>query len=189
MKSLNRTCHQFNGKCYCERKVLEKILKPYKNKDGYLQVTLNKNGKVKTFLVHRLVAQAFLSNEENKPEVNHKWGIKTDNRASELEWNTTKENCKHSWETGLKENTRKHCSELGKRQAKLNAKSVIQYDLQGNFIKEWGSVTGAGKKLKIDCSSISGCCKGKRKTAGRLYMEILTKLVFIREIYIWRLKR
>ena len=63
-----------------------KILKPGKNKKGYLRVSLCKNGKQKTFFVHRLVAQAFLENPQNLPQINHKDENKQNNRLENLEW-------------------------------------------------------------------------------------------------------
>jgi len=63
---------------------------------GYFGVGLCKNGKVKTFYVHRLVAISFISNSDNKSCINHKNGIKTDNRIENLEWCSQKENVKHA---------------------------------------------------------------------------------------------
>lgn len=75
--------------------------KPQLDKDGYLTISLYKNRKRKGYLFHRLVAQTYIPNPENKPEVNHKNGIKDDNRVEDLEWVTRKENSIHAYETGL----------------------------------------------------------------------------------------
>ena len=72
------------------------------NQDGYLMVGLSKNKEKKRFTVHRLVALAFLENNENKKEVNHINGKKDDNRLENLEWNTRGENIKHAFKTGLR---------------------------------------------------------------------------------------
>lgn len=79
-----------------------KVLKPGKDGDGYLHVVLCKEGKTKLFKVHRLVANAFLQNPNNKPQINHINGIKTDNRLENLEWVTCSDNIKHAFRTGLK---------------------------------------------------------------------------------------
>lgn len=88
-----------------------------KNEKGYLKLTLCKNGKQKTYKVHRLVANAFLPNENEYNELNHKDGNKLNNCVSNLEWITHKENIMHSYRTGLHniekmrlvaENMRKH---------------------------------------------------------------------------------
>jgi len=76
-------------------------LKPKKDRAGYHSVTILEVGKRHTKFVHRLVAEAFLSNLSNKPEVNHFNGVKTDNRLENLEWVTHSENMQHAHDTGL----------------------------------------------------------------------------------------
>lgn len=134
----------------------EKILKPFYNAKGYQLVKLYKNNEKYTKKVHRLVAEAFIPNYENKLQVNHIDGNKQNNKIENLEWCTNQENQKHSWKYNL------HKRRIGKEN-KLS-KSVNQYDLQGNFIKLWDSVEEARKVLHI--SNISSVCNGKRNKAG-----------------------
>lgn len=89
---------------------------------------MSKNGKQKDFPVHRLVADAFISNPENKPFVNHINADTQDNRLENLEWATPKENAEHT-------------SSLDRTKNKI----VYQYDLQGNFIQEFPSAKKASK--------------------------------------------
>lgn len=87
------------GKPY--QKLTGKYIKPWRDTRGYVQVYLCKNGKTKPVGVHRLVAQAFIPNPENKKTVNHLNGDLKDNRVSNLEWATQKENNQHAYKTGL----------------------------------------------------------------------------------------
>lgn len=92
-----------DGKVYSIRRQGHKggFVKQRMNNSGYLRVALSKNGKSKAYFVHRLVAQAFIPNPENKQFVNHKDGDKTNNRMSNLEWCTKSENMQHAVKTGL----------------------------------------------------------------------------------------
>lgn len=83
------------------RIVHEKILSPGNNGKGYLFVGLVKDGDRKQHYIHILVGTYFIPNPENKPDINHKRGIKKDNRATQLEWTTKKENSKHAFDNGL----------------------------------------------------------------------------------------
>lgn len=155
IKSLTRFNEYYNAihKIKTKRIQKEKILNYSKNNRGYLQVCLTKNGKSKTYIVHRLVAKAFLSNSKSKEQVNHIDGNKENNSIDNLEWVTSSENNKHAFITGL---NKPH-----------NMRKVNQYDLQGNFIKQWNSITDFLKEnnLNLKNSNITTCCKGKRKNA------------------------
>lgn len=122
----------------------ERILKPKKDKYGYLQVNLWKNGKKKTFTVHRLVAEAFIPNPNNLPCINHKDECKTNNNVNNLEW------CDNKYNNAYGTRTEK-CS-----------KKVLQYDLEGNFIREWESTAECGRNGFIQ-QAVASCCRGELK--------------------------
>ena len=81
-----------------------RVIKIYKSKNGYYSVSLSiKKGKQKRFLIHRLVAKHFINNLQNKPQVNHIDGDKSNNHTDNLEWVTAKENVRHAYEIGLRD--------------------------------------------------------------------------------------
>ena len=145
VKSLERIVARKNGR---RQPIQERILKPSTNEYGYLYVNLcNSNSKRKSFLIHRLVCEAFHENPENKPCVNHIDENKINNEASNLEWCTVKENCNH-----------------GTRNARI-AKSVGQYTRDGKLIKVWQSTMEVERQLGVDNAFISRVARGEAKTA------------------------
>lgn len=129
-----------------------KILKPIKDKDGYFRVTLSKNNVRKNYFVHRLVAQSFIPNVCNLPQVNHKDVNPSNNRAENLEWCNSKYNNTYG--------------DRLKRLSKNLSKPIIQYDFNLNYIKEWISAKEASTTLNINRTNIVSCLKGKRNFAG-----------------------
>lgn len=143
VKSLKRKV--WNGKKYYT--IPEKPLKLGFN-GRYYHVRLSKAGAVKIYVVHKLVAEAFIPNPNNHPVINHKDENKTNNNVDNLEWCSIKYNCNY----GNRNNTLR--------------KKIYQYDLQGNFIKEWCGMRVASRELNICYSSIYKCCSKKVNIAG-----------------------
>lgn len=135
----------------------ESIMQPNDNGKGYLQVGLTKNGKRSYFKIHRLVAEVFIPNPDNKPEVNHIDGNKKNNTVENLEWCTTKENCQHRQKTGL-----------GNIEAATKAKykSVLKYDLKtGKILEEFESAKAAALSLQSNKSdNVARVCRGERNS-------------------------
>nr|DAW62262.1 MAG TPA: homing endonuclease [Caudoviricetes sp.] len=134
------------------------LLKQTVGNKGYLYVTLNKNGKHWTYFVHRLVAQAFIPNPNNLPTVNHMDECRTNNCVKNLEWLSYKDN-------NLYGNHYKRVSETQLNDPK-KSKRVLQYDLNGRFIKKWESASEVQRKLSVNSSNIIQNCRGNVKTAG-----------------------
>lgn len=112
---------------------------------GYLTVSLKKNSKSVKFFVHRLVAETFLENPNHLEIINHKDENKLNNRLDNLEWVTVKDNMLYS-----------------KRD---NTKRVIQYDMKGNFLKIWDSITSAAEHYQVTSGNITFCLRGKHSSA------------------------
>lgn len=130
-----------------------RILKQGISHNGYLSVVLSKNGKVKTYRVHRLICNTFIDNHFNKPEINHIDGNKKNNKISNLEWCTCSENMIHAYSTGI-------------FKASGPKKNINQFNINGTFIRKWNSQSEAAKQLNIHQSAISNCCNQKVKTVG-----------------------
>jgi hypothetical protein len=129
------------------------IMKYRLDKDGYCIVNLCKDGIKKTEKLHRLVAIAFILNSNNLPEVNHKDGDKQNNAVSNLEWCNDSYNKKHAYDNNLRESRKGKTNKFNKR--------VIQMDLSGNVINEFGNIEQAAKAVKVSTSYLSMCLNGK----------------------------
>lgn len=128
-----------------------RMLKQRKLRTGYMQVGLTKTKKIKFYNVHRLVSAAFIPNPDNLPEVNHKDEDKTNNTVENLEW------C-----------DRKYNINYGNRLVKLSekmtnrvdrSKPILQYTLDGTFVKEWNSISEIKRFLGYSKYCIIECCR------------------------------
>lgn len=151
VKSLGRVVMRSDGKPYTHK---ECILEHRINCWGYHTVPLSiRDGanKQRRYMVHRLVAMAFVPNNNNYPQINHIDGNKGNNTPSNLEWCTNSMNQRHAWKLGLNHYTHKFDI------------AIMQYDLNGNFVKKWRSIHEAarsfGKKAE---GHIWACLNGKR---------------------------
>ena len=145
----------------------EYFLKPIKARYGYLYIGISRrteNKPIKWLKIHRLVAQYFLSNYAEDLQVNHIDENKTNNCATNLEMCNNKYNCTY-----------------GSRKT-VNAKPILQYSLEGIFIREWISSREIERVLGFPHSSINACCKGKIKSHGK---EINIKQAYG---YVWQYK-
>ena len=122
----------------------KKFLEPKRGVKGYLFVTLCKDGKVKNYRIHRLVAEAYIPNHENLPQVNHKDENKANNCLQNLEWCDAIYNINY-----------------GTRNDKIK-KPILQYTLNGEFVREWPSARDVGQEVR---ANIVHCLKGRNKTA------------------------
>ena len=141
-----------------------KLIEPSEDKGGYLKVTLSKNKKEKTCNVHRLVAEVFLPNPDNLPEVNHIDEDKTNNfvflnedgsvdkEKSNLEWKSHKDNINH----GTRNERVSKTMTNGK-----TSKKVLQLSLSGEFIREWHSTAECGRN-GFNQGNVAACCRGEK---------------------------
>ena len=172
VKSLEK--YNYKGHHY-----FEKILKPKINKDNYVSYSLFKNKKYNYYMVHRLVAEAFLDKKDfkcmpyenrnlidlNTLEINHKDENTLNNNVENLEY------CTHSYNINY-----------GNRNKKVSykkSKPILQYDLDGNFIKEWVNARQINSILGFNYKYISICCLKNQNKNDKIYTSMK---------YIWKFK-
>lgn len=131
-----------NGNCFSIK--YNKIMSPHITNSGYYQINLYKDGKPIPKLIHRLVAEAFLDNPDNLPEVNHKDENKLNNAVSNLEYCDRKYNQNYGTRTEKQKNK---CS-----------KPILQIK-NGKIIREWESITQVENECGYKSSGIVKCCK------------------------------
>ena len=155
------------GKLYIIKK--KRLVIETKDRQGYTKITLYKDGTRKYTHLHKLVAQHFIPNPDNKPLVLHRIPLSKGgtNRADNLYWGTSSENAIDKIKDG------NFYSHLHKRV--LNYKPINQYDLKGNLIKKWESVHQAAKELEIDRRSIYRNLEGGRKSHKGFIFEYANK--------------
>lgn len=128
----------------------EKIMKPLKRKDGYLKIMLYKNGKYKSYFIHKLVAEVFLENSNNYKYINHKDENKNNNCLNNLEFCTAKYN----------NNYKKY------NRGKKNKNKINQFDLEGNLIKQWNSLKEIKNNTNYSYYGIFNCLHDRQKTSN-----------------------
>lgn len=150
-----------------ERIVCDGRMRPAKSvtkrKDnlGYFHVGLNKNRKETTIRIQRLVAQAFIPNPENKPYLDHINTIRTDNRVDNLRWVTPKEN----YHNKLSRKKSEYTIKMNAFRGRINngSRSVLEYNLNGNFIKEWISISRLMESTNIKSNSLIYACADRKR--------------------------
>lgn len=169
VKSLARTVPNRHG----ERKIREKILPQRINRCGYYTVVLCKHCISKFKLVHRLIAEAFIPNPENKPFIDHINTVRTDNRIENLRWVSAKENSNNiltkdnvNLATHTKEIMQKKLDTLRKNKRVNAPRKVVQYTLDGEYVATYDSYNEAHRKTGVRTRSISEYCRGLRLKAG-----------------------
>ena len=135
-----------DGEVYSIRR--KNFLKQYKTPKGYMTVRLSKNNVAKGFQVHRLVAEAYLPNPNNLPQVNHKDENPSNNHLSNLEWISAKDNINYG--------------SHNEKMIKSQSYPVFCEELQKRFI----NARIASEELGLNRQNIQACCNGKRKTCG-----------------------
>ena len=137
-----------------------KKLKQFLDKKGYAMVSI----AGQTTKIHRLVAKTFIPNPENKPQVNHKDGNKTNNCVDNLEWCSNSENISHAFRVLLRKPSLAQLGRFGKFSFRHK---IIEQIQDGLVIATYYGAAEAKRKTGIDASRIIKCCRHKAKSAGK----------------------
>lgn len=148
VRSVEREVVYKNGRKHFYK---SQIIKPHITAWGYLQVGLHCEDNFKNGRIHRLVAEAFIPNPDNLPQVNHKNEDKTDNRVENLEWCTAKYNTNYG--TARQRMIEKKINSTSR------SKQVKQYTLDGQLVKSWESLHEC-QRNGYNHSHVSRCCRG-----------------------------
>lgn len=154
VKSLPRSIIRSNG---MKQTFKGKLLSLNTNEFGYKTIMLYNMNKYSCYKIHRLVAGAFLLNPENKSDVNHLDGVKSNNNINNLEWATRSENHYHAFNAGLR---------VGQKGSEnVNSVKVQKLSMDNKFIDEFDSIQDAADSVGVDRSCISRCCSGKASSS------------------------
>ena len=152
----------------------EKLKNTRLSNGGYLIADLYKNNTSKTLKVHRLVAETFIPNVDNKPTVNHKDGNKLNNVVENLEWATFKEQNKHFYEHNLKSK-----ESINKSIHSMNIVTSKKVKcLTTNTV--YNSINEASRSVTVSANLISKCCRGINKSAGKTINNEPLKWEFVK---------
>ena len=132
------------------------------NSHGYSSVNLTRNGEHHLKRVHRIVAEAFIPNPDNLPEVNHKDGDKSNNRVDNLEWTDRSRNQKHAVLNGLSNPSI----------AKIRSVPIVAIEILSGKETRFPSIAEASRVLGLNCSSIAKCIRGERKKTKTHYFRL-----------------
>lgn len=191
VRSVDRTIEDKFGRIKRKRLFKGKLLRLNLCKNGYIIAVLWRNQRTKSCYVHRLVAMAFIPNHENKPEIDHIDGDRSNNRSNNLRWCTRKENLnfplaqKRRYDSHKgkfvgeknpnfgKKRSFEFVENMRKRNSLKYSKPVKQYLKDGTFVKDWEAASFAAKELGIRSNHIHECCKGLSKSAGGFIWKYL----------------
>lgn len=154
-----------------------RYLKISTNDWGYNYVIIKRNGKRGKQMIHRLLAEIFIPNPDEKPEVNHIDGVKTNNCIDNLEWVTKSENVQHAYDTGLNENNRKRATEhmrnIQRIAVEKNKRKIVAIDNKTGNRTNFDSIEEACSKLGVHSGNIYKVIKNKRNHTGGYKFEYI----------------